>query len=49
MLDPKLDPDPHHFADVTPKCMEYESILALFQEFGPFFLKLESGSGSASA
>jgi hypothetical protein len=22
----KLDPDPHHFADDNPKCMEYEPI-----------------------
>jgi hypothetical protein len=27
----KLDPEPHQFADVKPKCMEYEPILALFQ------------------
>jgi hypothetical protein len=41
-LDP--EPDPHQFADVQPKCMEYEPILALFQAF---FLKLGFGSGSA--
>jgi hypothetical protein len=39
------DSDPHQFADVKPKCMEYEPILALFQGFEPFF---ETGSGSAS-
>jgi hypothetical protein len=33
-LDPELDP--HQFADVKPKCMEYEPILALFQGFEPF-------------
>jgi hypothetical protein len=35
----KLDsePDPHQFADVKPKCMEYEPILVLFQGFEPFF------------
>ncbi len=35
----KLDPDPgpHKFADVKPKCMEYEPILAPFQGFEPFF------------
>jgi hypothetical protein len=34
----KLDlySDPHQFADVKPKCMEYEHILALFLEFEPF-------------
>ncbi len=36
-LDPhqsdKLDPDPHQFADHKPKCMEYETIWALFQKF----------------
>ncbi len=32
-----LNPDPHQFADVKPKCMEYEPILALFQGFEPFF------------
>ncbi len=38
----KMDPerDPHQFADVMLKCMEYEPILALFQEFEPF---LEAG------
>jgi hypothetical protein len=29
----KLDPD--QFADVKPKCMEYEPILALFQGLEP--------------
>ncbi len=29
-LDP--EPDPHHYADDTSKCMEYEPILALFLE-----------------
>ncbi len=33
----KLDPDPDQFADVKPKCMEYEPILALYQRFEPFF------------
>jgi hypothetical protein len=46
-LDPEPDPNPHQFADVKPKCMECEPTLALFQGFQPF-LKLESGSGSAS-
>ena len=32
----KLDPDPHQFADIKPKCMEYEPILALFQGDEPF-------------
>ncbi len=32
-LDPEPDPGPHQFADVKTKCMEYEPILALFQEF----------------
>jgi hypothetical protein len=36
-LDPEPDSDLHQFADVKPKCMEYEPILALFQEFEPFF------------
>jgi hypothetical protein len=40
-LDP--EPDPHHFADVKPKCMEYEPTSELFQGFEPF-LKLGSGS-----
>ncbi len=46
----KMDPerDLHRFADVILKCMEYEPILALFQGFEPFFLKLGSGSGSGS-
>ncbi len=44
-LDPEPDPNSHQFADVKPKCIEYEPILALFQGFEPFF-KLESGSGS---
>jgi hypothetical protein len=46
-LDPEPDPDPHQFADVKPKCMEYEPILVLFKSLN-LFLKLESGSGSAS-
>ncbi len=45
-LDPDPDPDPHQFADVKPKCVEYEPILAFFQGFEPF-LKLGSVSGSA--
>jgi hypothetical protein len=36
-LDPEPDLDPHQFADVKPKCMEYEPILAFFQGFEPFF------------
>jgi hypothetical protein len=32
----KLDPDPHQFAYIKPKCMASEYILALFQEFEPF-------------
>jgi hypothetical protein len=32
-----LDPDPHQFADDKPKCIECESILALFQGFEPLF------------
>jgi hypothetical protein len=36
-LDPERDPDPHQFADVKPKCTEYEPILALFQGFEPLF------------
>jgi hypothetical protein len=35
-LDQEPVPDPHQFADVKPKCMEYEPILALFQRFEPF-------------
>jgi hypothetical protein len=36
-LDPESDPDPHQFANVRPKCMEYEPILALFfQGVEPF-------------
>jgi hypothetical protein len=31
-LDPEKDPDPHQFADVKPKCIEYAPYLALFQE-----------------
>jgi hypothetical protein len=34
-LDP--EPDPHLFADVKAKYMEYEPILAIFQGFEPFF------------
>jgi hypothetical protein len=36
-LDPEPDQDPHQFAYVKPKCMEYEPILALFQRFEPLF------------
>jgi hypothetical protein len=38
----KLDPesDPHQFADVKLKCMEYEPVLALFQGFD-LFLNLD--------
>jgi hypothetical protein len=43
----KLDPDPGQFADIKPKCMEYEPILALFSQGFEPFLKLGSGSGSA--
>jgi len=32
-----LEPDPHQFADVKPKCTEYELILEFFQGFKPFF------------
>ncbi len=32
-----LDPEPDQFADVKPKCMEYEPILAFFQGFELFF------------
>jgi hypothetical protein len=28
--------DPHKFADIKSKCMKYEPILALFQEYEPF-------------
>jgi hypothetical protein len=34
---PEPDPNLHKFADVLPKCMEFEPILALFQGFEPFF------------
>ncbi len=34
MLD--LETDPHQFADDKPKCIDYETILALFQGFGHF-------------
>jgi hypothetical protein len=34
-LDP--EPDPHQYADVKPKCMEYEPILALLQGFEHLF------------
>ncbi len=34
-LDP--EPDPHQFAEIKPKCMEYEPILVLFQGFESFF------------
>jgi hypothetical protein len=33
VVDTEPDPDPHHFEDDKPKCMEFESILALFQGF----------------
>ncbi len=36
-MDP--EPDPHQFADDKPKCMEYETISALFQWFEPFYLE----------
>jgi hypothetical protein len=36
-LDPGPDPDPAQFADVKPKCMDYEPILALLQGFEPRF------------
>jgi hypothetical protein len=38
-LDPEPDPNLHQFADVKPKCMEYEPILALtgIQRFEHFF------------
>jgi hypothetical protein len=29
--------DPHQFTDEKPKCMEYETILALFHWFEPLF------------
>jgi hypothetical protein len=54
----KLDPELHQFADVKRKCMEYEPILALFQEFEHFFkariwmrirIRVKVGSGSSSA
>jgi hypothetical protein len=35
-LDPEPDTDSHQFADVKPKYMEYEPILALFQGFELF-------------
>jgi hypothetical protein len=35
-LEAEVDPDPHQFADVKPKCMEYEPILALLQTFELF-------------
>ncbi len=35
-LNPEPDLDPNQ-ADVEPKCMEYEPILALFKGFEPFF------------
>jgi hypothetical protein len=48
-LDPEPDTDLHQFADVKPKCMEYEPILALFQGFEPFFeTRIWTGSESAS-
>ncbi len=36
-LDPEPDPEPHKFLDVKPKCMKYDSILALFQGCEPSF------------
>jgi hypothetical protein len=36
-LDLERDPDPLQFADVKPKCMDYDPILALFQGFEPLF------------
>ncbi len=36
-LDLEPNPDPRQFADVKPKCIEYEPILALIQGFEPFF------------
>ncbi len=35
-LNTEPDPDPHQFADVKPKCMEYEPILSLSRGFEPF-------------
>jgi hypothetical protein len=35
--DPEPDSDPHQFADVKPKCKEYDPFLELFQGFEPFF------------
>jgi hypothetical protein len=35
-LDPEPDPDQHHFADVKPKCVEYEPILVLFKGLNLF-------------
>jgi hypothetical protein len=35
LLGPEPDPDSHQFADVKPKCMECEPILALFLGFQP--------------
>jgi hypothetical protein len=39
-LDPELDPDPHQFADVKPKCMEYEPILHFFKGFSLFLASI---------
>jgi hypothetical protein len=36
-LNPEPDTDPNQFADVMPKCMEYEPILALFQDLSLIF------------
>jgi hypothetical protein len=36
-LDPYPDTDPLQFADDKPKCMEFESILTLFQGLEPLF------------
>ncbi len=33
----KLDQNPHQFAEEKTKCMEYEHIRALFQDFEPLF------------
>jgi hypothetical protein len=33
-----LDPDPYQLTDEKPKCMEYETLRALFQGFEPLFV-----------
>jgi hypothetical protein len=48
-----LDPHPHQIKiririNLEPKCMEYESTLALFFKVRAFICKLGSGSGAAS-